>query len=291
MSAFLMFFLVFMSFGTFAQEFKYRLEGSFATSASLQTLEPITVNYTLNWNETSTALQGVYQDNYFSREGPKTITGTISTDGRIFHVIFPNEVNEVKSITFSTVQTGAANGSVPMAIVTRNDVGGAIDAPTTFALMTTSDLGDNEPDNSTCIIGFGALTGYCGLYNGTFREISDTRDRCNLASSGNTRFELATDTSFNLYPNYIVGVTGLEFHRIGTFLPSPQNTSINISGQICASLPGTTFIPENCKTLTLSGIFFEQITTILFTGTYSIVDDVNGDFCSYSLNVRREVPY
>lgn len=292
MSTFLVLFLGLLSFSAFGQQYKHQLEGSFSTSAAIDTIEPVIVNYNINWNETSSSIQGVYRDNYFSKEGPQTVTGTVSTDGRTFNIIFPLAVNEVKSITLSSVQTGSASGSVPITIVTRNDVGAPIDAPNTFALMTTRDLPtDTRPDNSTCIIGFGALTGFCGLYNGTMREIADTRDRCNLASSGNARFELATDTNFNFYPNYLAGVTDLAVHRIGSFLPSPQNTSINITGRTCEILPATTFIADNCKVMNLSGIFFEQITTVSFTGTYSITDEVNGDTCSYGLNLRKEVPY
>lgn len=293
MSTFLSLFLALISFSVWSQEFKYKLEGSFSTAASETTLEPVIVNYTINWNETSSALQGTYQDNYFSREEPHMVAGTVSTDGRAFSVIFPNEVNDVKSISINTVEVGKSSGSIPVTIVTRDNVGRPIDAPNTFAFMETRTIIDeNAPqDNSTCSIGFGALTGYCGLYKGTFYEISDTRDRCNLSSSGEPRLEFATDTSFNFIPNYIVGATDLAKHRIGTFLPTPQSSTINISSSVCRSLPATVFVPNNCKTLNLSGVFFEQITTILFTGTYTITDEQNGDFCSYSVNVQKEVPY
>ncbi len=291
MSTFLFFFLSFLSFGAFAQEFKYHLEGSFATSANPETMEPTIVNYSMNWNETTSAIQGIYQDNYFAKDGPKTLSGTVANNGRTFNVIFSEEINEVKSITFKTIQTGLANGSIPITITTRNNIGVPIDAPNTFALMTTRNLVDQNPDDSTCILGFGALTGYCGLYNGTIREISDTRDRCNLLTTGNARLELATNTSFNFYPNYLAGNTNLEVHNIGNFLPSPQNSSINISSRVCTSIPGTTFVDLNCKILNLTGVFFEQITTVLFTGTYTITDEVNGDFCSHGMNLTREVPY
>jgi hypothetical protein len=103
----------------------------------------------------------------------------------------------------------------------------------------------------------------------------------------NPRLELSFDTFFRLYLNYIPGLPNNVFHVIGPFLPSPMSTSIQISSRACGPLPGTSFVSGNCKTLSLSGIFMNQFHTVTFTGTYSIIDDINGDICTYSLNLRR----
>jgi hypothetical protein len=141
------------------------------------------------------------------------------------------------------------------------------------------------------VIGFGALTGFCGLYGGTLNEISDNRDRCHLLSSGNPKLELAADTVFRLFLNYNPTDPNPQLHNIGAFLPSPESNTINVTSRNCSVLPGTTFVPNNCKNINLNGIFFNQAGTITFNGTYSISDEINADACSYSLNLTREVTY
>jgi hypothetical protein len=128
----------------------------------------------------------------------------------------------------------------------------------------------------------------CGIYDGSFLKIFDSRNRCNLVGNLNPRLELSSDTFFHLYLNYVPGLASNEVHVIGAFLPSPISTSIQVSSRTCGPLLGTSFVSGNGKTLSLSGIFYEQITTIAINGTYSIIDEVNGDTCTYSLNLKRE---
>ena len=82
-----------------------------------------------------------------------------------------------------------------------------------------------------------------------------------------------------------------ELHTIGAFLPSPQSNTINVTSRNCSTIPGTTFIPTNCKTVNLNGIFFDQVGTITFNGTYSIADEVTADSCTYTMSLTREVTY
>jgi hypothetical protein len=284
---------LFLTLSAFAQEFQYRAEGSFLTAAGPGSPgTPITINYTVSWNETSATLQGVYQDNYFSKTGPAILTGTVDTLGRSLKVIFTNPVNGVKSINFRTDQRANVTESIPMKIVTQDYVGNTIDnIPNTFAMMTAMQAQAAETNNNSnlCTIGFGMLTGFCGIYDGTFYEITDTRDRCNLLAVGNPRLELGTDTVFRLYLNYLPGIRSQSSHTIGAFTPSPQTTNINIASRYCDDLPGTTFGKEDCKTLNLAGDFQTGAgPNPSFSGTYSITDDTSGEACSYSFNLTRE---
>ena len=278
-------FLLF-AFSAFAQEFQYRLEGSFASNAT-------TINYTVNWNETSTTLQGLYQDNLFAK-GPTTLTGVMSATGRTMTVILPTETFSVRQISLQTPMVSTSTGSIPMNITTRDNIGRIVDAPSNMAMMTTMQVATAPragTNDGSCVVGFGALTGFCGLYNGTINEISDNRERCNILTSGNPRLELAADTVFRLYLNYIPGAPSPELHTIGAFLPSPQSSTINVTSRNCTNIPGTTFIPTNCKTVNLNGIFFDQAGTLTFSGTYSIADEVTADSCTYTMSLTREVTY
>jgi hypothetical protein len=279
-------FLLF-AFSAFAQEFQYRLEGSFVSNAT-------TVNYIVNWNETSTTIQGLYQDNLFAQGGPKILSGTVAPSGRTMNVILPQELLGVRSIILHTPMVGTTSGSVPLNITTQDNLARTVDSPDTFSMMSTlpktTSPGD-EKNEEVCVIGFGVLTGFCGLYNGVFNEISDNRNRCDLLTGGNLRLELTPDTVFTLHFNYALGQAEPTFHTIGAFALSPQTNTVNITGQNCSVLPSTTFIPNNCKTINLNGSFLDQAGIVTFNGTYTIADQVNADSCSYSMSLTREVTY
>ena len=275
-----------LSFSAFAQgQFEYKLDGSFTSNAET----PVIINYSISWNEAGSIISGVYKDNYFSQNIPKVVTGTRSDDGRVFNVIFPAEVGGVKGLRFSSTVTTAMSGSIPMSIQSIDDIGSAVDTDSGFALMSAlPGAFDNEfLEEDACTVGFGSLTGFCGLYNGSFGEIADAANRCSLLSGGNTRLELSTDTIFRLHLNYVPGIPNQPIHNIGAFLPTPVTNSINVSSTTCGPLPGTTFEP-NCKEMNLAGSFSEQGANIVFTGTYSIRDQVTGEICSYSMILNRE---
>ena len=269
---------LFVAFSVWAQEFQYQMEGSFTTP------DEVTVNYEVNWNETMTSIQGLYQDNFYARTGPKILTGDVSTTNRTMNVILPEDVNGARSLTLNTTQTGRASSSVPITITVRDNAGGVITAPNGFALMTAlNPAATNQGDE--CVVGFGALTGLCGIYAGRFTEVMDTNSRCDLLSGGDPRLELAADTTFRIL------LTNQPTHNVGAFRPSPIDNTINVTSTVCGPLPGTTFVPNNCKRLNLNGIFFVQASVVTFTGTYSITDNINTDSCSYSMSLRREMTF
>lgn len=284
--------MIFAAFSALAQNFQYRTQGSYQITPTLN--EPTTINYVLNWNETSTDIQGVYQDNLFTRNVPMTMTGTIGEDGRTFNVILPEPLLNVKQIRLVTPQTGSVSGTITMQSTTLNSIGAVQNTQNGSSLMTvlpTATLGGETPDADGCTIGFGSLTGLCGLYGGVFNEVTDSRNRCDILSGGETRMDFGLDTSFRMVLNYIPGGATPQVHNIGALLPSPTASSINVTSRFCGPLPGTTFIPLNCKQLNLSGVFVPQVGGVNFTGTYLITDEVTAESCSYSMSLNREVTY
>lgn len=280
---------LFLSISAFAQEFQYRIEGSFQTTAGPGTPgTPDTVNYSLSWNETSTTLQGLYKDNYFSQQGPNIVSGTVESGGRTMNVILPQPVNGVRLLRFNVA--GANTGSTSVRIATQDNVGRSIDTVSNFALLSSNQAQvAAADDNDSCVTGFGALTGFCGIYNGVFNETSDFSNRCNLLTAGNPRLELGADTVLRLYLNYLPGSTPGSSHTIGTFIPSPQTTAINITSRFCAALPGVEFPVGDCKNLNLAGDFRNVESSYSFIGTYTIADEVTGESCSYDMSLTREV--
>lgn len=275
-----------LSFSAFAQgQFEYQMEGSFTSDAET----PVIINYSISWNEAGTILSGIYKDNYFSQDIPKVVSGTKSDDGRVFNVILPAEVGGVKALRFSSNVSASMSGTIPMNIQSNDTVGSAVDTDSGFALMNALPAAFDAPflEEDACTVGFGSLTGFCGLYAGNFNEFADAGNRCNLLSGGNTRLELSTDTFLRLHLNYLPGIPNQPIHNIGAFIPTPVTNSINVSGTACGPLPGTTFNP-NCKEMNLAGSFSEQGANIVFTGTYSIRDQVTGEICSYSMILNRE---
>lgn len=214
MTLLLMFFL--LSVSAFSQEsFDYRMEGSFRSESTVST-DQVTVNFSLTWSETDSEIQGIYEDNYFTRGVSLTATGEITDDGRRFLVILPDSVFGVATLKLSTSIRGAAIGSVPLKITAEDSIGGVIQETTTFGLMRV--LSEAEVPKDECVVGFGALTGHCGNYSGQINEVTDTSNRCNLAGV-NPTLQLAPDTTFRYYPSFISGVPNPPLHPVGG-LPS-----------------------------------------------------------------------
>jgi hypothetical protein len=290
-----------ISFSGFAQQFNFKADGTFLTKATPGSPAPTTVNYSISWNETSKSIQGIYQDNYFARSSPMNVTGKITSENRTFTILFPDPINGARQIVMSTGSTGLISGSAPFIIKTLDSVGSVIDNSSSFGLIklfpdaTTATSGAGAtPGQETlerkCIIGFGVLSKMCGLYGGLINEIQDSNNRCEL-TGGALKLELGLDSTFRLYPNYIIGANTQLAHTIGSFLPSPLSQTISVTRQECEELPGTSFIPGNCRTLILSGTFSNIGNSYYFAGDYTINDNVNADVCRFNLMLNREVSY
>ena len=287
---FLAFCSLFASFWAFGQNLQYKIQGSLSSLNTPDPANPVLINYSIEWNETDNSLQGVYQDNYYATT-PRAVTGTVTTGGRNFLVILPEVNNGVKVIELTTSQSVPTNGSIPIVYRSESSVEAAIDNVTTFAIMSAPSVVIATPDSNGCAVGFGSLTGYCGLYSGTFNKRSDPNNRCNLTTMGEPRLEVATSTNFNLYLNYVNTLEDIPFHNLGTFVFSPTGNSVLLNRRVCEDLPGTTFASGNCKTLSMDLNYFNQAGVLRFTGTYRITDEVMNESCVYDLSVTREIPY
>lgn len=289
----IVFLCLFFVFSAFSQEvqWQYKVEGSFPTRATPNPQSPAIVNYTISWNESSTQIQGIYQDNYFTENGLKTVTGTVSDSGRTFNVILPVPVSGVRSLTFTTTQRGAVTGSISMRTETKDNLGTSVDEHAGFGLMTPAlNPATVTNEDRDCSAGFGTLTNFCGIYNGFMSELNDPQNRCEVGGRS-PRLELNNDMSMRIILDYVPGVTGLPTHEVGSLVPTPTSNSITVTRRDCTGLPATTFESGNCKTLALNGTFLNQPNGLRFIGTYIITDTINGDSCSYSLNLQREVAY
>lgn len=280
-----------LAFSVWAQQFQYRLDGSFQSNAQVGT-SPTIVNYSLSWNETANAIQGIYQDNFFTSGRAMAIAGNRSDSGRTFFLTMPAPANNVRTISFTTNESLDVPGSISTSVITRDNNGGLIDNQSTVSQMSIQPAANiaGTGTTDTCVVGFGALTKFCGLYNGTFTEISDSADRCNLVATGTPRLELGADTVLRMYVNYVPGIANPPAHILGSFVPSPTTTALNLSKTDCAIPPATTFERDSCRTMTLTG-FFSSSGTGSFSGTYSIIDNETGDACSYNMSLTREVAY
>jgi hypothetical protein len=196
-------------------------------------------------------------------------------------------------VIIHSTQPGIASGIQPVTVQTKTRVGALIDDNPRYAqvsLIPGNQSGGPTDDNDSCVVGFGSLTKLCGLYYGSFNEISDPQFKCDIGGR-NPRLELSPDTVFRVILDYAPGAQNLPTQVIGPFLPTPTGNSINIVRRDCGLVQGTNFPPGSCRTFNLSGSFRSFGNEVQFTGTYSISDDFNGEACSYTLLLRRDVIY
>jgi hypothetical protein len=151
--------------------------------------------------------------------------------------------------------------------------------------VTGSGMQAQEATN--CSMGFGALSGFCGLYSGNVAEEKDPGDQCNLIGSGETRLELATNGELNLYFHYRGTLRQIPRHTFGSLLGTQLTQNINTTVRHCGPLADTTMNSQGCQTLQLVGSFQDFGSIKNFMGTYDIRDEVTGNTCSYSLNLAR----
>ena len=281
----ILFFLLTFSFNSFAQ--MYRMTGDFALFGN--TSSPIRATYTLTWRENGASLEGRYSDNVFAANAG--VTGVMVNGKRTFQVVLPtpDARHGVKSLTFETTDFQGMDANVSTTIVSKDINGAPIQSTVTFAGIIPDNTGTFQAQEaSNCSVGFGMLTGFCGLYGGNMSEESDASNVCQLTG---TRLELAINGDLSLYFNYKGSLRNIPRHTFGSLLGTPMGQNINTTVRHCGELPGTNMNSIGCKVLRFVGSFQDFGSIKNFSGTYDIRDEVTGNTCSYGMNLAREVMY
>lgn len=271
------------------EDYDFSLEGNYPINS--QSFRPITVTYTIQWNEKGNRINGIYTDNYFGTSLP--VTGTTTTFGRSLDVTLTEPVQGVETLNFLTSQVGLHNGDVTLVLTTRNSANIPLGQQNIEAVMGSRVMNPVTANDSSCIVGFGVLSGFCGQYAGTISEVYDPNNYCNLLEPGVTKLELGEDQSLRLYfQTSGNNLRGRPSHEIGKLPLTPMDENVDITGRICSVLPGVNFLgPEACKILNLTGAFQELGGSHNFTGTYTIRDEMTDYQCRYSLSLYRDVEY
>lgn len=288
MKALLLFLLTFSSF-SFAQG--YRMTGNFTLFGA--SFSPIRSTYTISWNESNNFIEGRYSDNVLASN--VGVTGTVLNGKRTFQVVLPtpDPRHGVKSLTIEAPDSTGMNPNVSTTIVSKDMNGIPIESTVVFSGISPDTLASIQAQQATlandhCSTGFGALTGFCGLYAGNMSETTDTGNLCQLTG---TRLELATSGDLSFYFQYNGSLRGIPRHFFGSLLGTPVDQNINSTIRHCGPLPGTNLNSAGCQTLRLVGSFQDFGTLKNFSGTYDIRDEVTGNTCSYSMTLARDVIY
>jgi hypothetical protein len=271
---------------SWAQDYNYRLSGTFSTP---QSSRPVAFN--LSWSEDDESIEGTYQDNFFTSRG--TVTGTSGNQGRIFNITFPEVNNKAKSLTIVTTASDANSGEVPLTLTLRNQEGVTLASHNTTGLINraaaTGVIAEREEEEGGCNAGLGALNGTCGIYQGSLIETFDSASRCTLNTVGTIALEVSRTGRLQLFTNYINTTVNLPAHPLGD-VREAESRSIIEDSRHCGALAGTNFFEGNCQRLSLIGSF-SRSETPSFNGTYTITDEITGEKCSYSLEMVREIDY
>ena len=271
---------LFFSFNLFAQEQHYQLKGSIGTH------DP----FTLKWTEKEGKAMGTFSDNLYA---DSAVARGISGDlGRIFVVTFPEEINGVRTITFLGSDLKGDKGSVlvPVTVVLRDDTGKPVSSAIIEANLTgMNDIQVAQRQEEKCHVGFGALSGYCGVYSGMLVEELDPKNKCNLLSFNTYRFVLDENAEIGLSLGEMSAIVNPPIHRIGRVFTDIDSTSIDLLSRNCKPLAGISFAGEDCKRLHLFGVFSSTLKVKQFVGKYSITDEKTNESCRYSISMDQEL--
>ena len=269
-----------------SKSYQYQLDGTY--SANLPGLtSPQAIRFTLLWNERNGSIEGAYGDTFFTSNSP--VTGTAGNTGRVFNIQLPRRIQNVSNIAISSNIANLSGGTLPVQIMMRDVVSQTVDTANISGVVNVRDELDNPPP-SACDVGFGVLSGYCGLYKGTLSEISDSGNNCNLPDYG-FRFELNADARTNIYFYYSNTTIGIPSHALGALPSAPLSAELNLNTRHCGVLVGTNFTADNCQTMNLAGTFIEVGNGRNFRGRYTIIEETTGNTCTYNINVDRETGY
>jgi hypothetical protein len=285
LKAFILILIFSLSSFVFGENYQYQLKGTYKLESSVK--EPVT--FSLKWSEENGDISGTYQDNYFTQK--EEVDGFGSRLGRTFIVEFPQAKKGVRSITLLTAVPADAKAgiTVPVSVVTRDKIGNplsTVESKTAFNVLKKPAVAQLQEEES-CVEGFGALAGYCGIYAGLLAEESDSRNKCNLLFADAVRLELTEAGMLYLHLGEVNQLINTPGHSLGRVPYNPENESIDMLTRVCGQLSGVNSSRLTCKRLHLLGDFNQEGNDREFTGTYTISEEGSNFSCSYSMTMTR----
>jgi hypothetical protein len=274
--------LILVSFNLFAQDaFQYQLKGSYKLKSS----DKKAIDYTLRWSENKGKITGDYSDNFFIDSA--SVKGDQGDMGRNFIVELPSIKSGVKSITLlsSEAKSDRTGTSVPVSIVTRDRRGNPLTTTKGNSNFVTLYSVAQKQEERPCQEGFGALSGYCGIYEGLISEFQDKRNKCNLLFASAVRLELTNDQTLILHLGDVNDLVNIPYHVIGRLPSNPEGTAIDVMSRSCRPLQGVNAPGDACKQLNLTGTFSIEGANRHFAGAYSIKEEGTNNLCQYTLSM------
>lgn len=283
---FTFFLVLFFTHLSIAEVYQYELKGSYKLESSVK--KP--VKFSLRWSEENGDIVGTYSDDYFARFAE--VSGEGSYLGRTFIVKFPEDKRGVRSITIlSAVSKDAKTGtSMPVSVITRDTRGNplmTVESKTAFTVLSKPTVAQLQEETS-CSEGFGALSGYCGIYAGLLAEDRDSRNRCNLLFADAVRLELSDSGMIYLHLGEVNELINTPGHSIGRIPVNPENRSIDLMTRVCGPLSGVNSSSESCKRIHLTGDFSMEGNDRQFEGSYTISEEGTNMSCLYTLSMNRQ---
>ncbi|HXH29367.1 MAG TPA: hypothetical protein VNJ01_01020 [Bacteriovoracaceae bacterium] len=271
---------IILSFSALGQNAQYELRGSFP--------HPITkgpANFTMRWSETNGRIQGQYDDN--ASKGTVKVIGAKGDNSRIFRMAMPKN-NTLGAMTIITGEdtAGQTGTKIPVSIVTQDQKGVPLTSNTTSATIVAMGPVQRQQEEG-CQEGFGAVAGFCGVYEGMISENVDKSRKCTLNDGMNPSLQLDPEGNFILHAGPVSELVDSPIHRIGRLQTKPGSARVDVLSRECRPLAGIGFAGDNCKRINLIGRFTENNTRKRFVGTYSIVDEKTNASCSYQLTLAQ----
>jgi hypothetical protein len=271
---------------------EFQLNGKFIVKGTRDT----PIEFVLTWSEDEgRVVNGRYSDDFFTQGA--IVTGSANHLGRNFLVRFPANIQGVRTISIIAPQKQPDDSTIiPVTIVSKDGIGTPLSTSNVSAEITmpqrteqpVAPVQAEEEAVEECIVGFGVLAGFCGIYRGALAEEIDPMKQCNLQDNDDIRLELDLARNLKIYfrdedsekPHF-------SFH-IGKVPHNPENRSIEVRRQLCGAVPDTRFPEYSCKTLNLSGTFSAGVTELNFIGTLSVFDETTLNMCKYSIYMGRK---
>ncbi len=281
-NAIFIFMMLLFSICAFARSEQYQLKGSYQLNSSIN--KPI--EFSLSWAEEDGHIKGSYSDNYFSRRAD--VIGEDGKEGRTFKVVLPEIKRGVRSINILTSVAGVkkTGTTIPVSIITRDANGNPLtNAEVQGNLSQTRMVAQRQEEE--CREGFGALAGYCGIYEGLIAENVDRQNKCNLLFADAVRLELDPAANLTLYMGQVEQIFTTPGHLIGRVLSNARSNRIDVMSRSCRNLPGIESRNDFCKRLNLVGQFTMIGQRRHFTGTYTVFDEGTKNTCSYTLSMDQ----